>query len=199
MSAVTSQPEAPAAVLEGRSRTEARRRTPLSVVPAGPRRRGTPFVVFCFLVLASALVAVLVLNINVSGGQYELIRLRNQQTALTEQNQALTAQVENNAAPQNLAAKAARAGMVPAPAPGYINLDRLSVSGNPTAAVKKDAPKVLIPAPAVPGAPSPVTSGDKADDGTKGSSASGKKKDAARPEPVDLHGGTIEAPRQKGQ
>ncbi|MEH0110144.1 hypothetical protein V6N00_10565 [Tersicoccus sp. MR15.9] len=196
MSAVTTQPDAPAVhEAAGRARTEPRRRTPLSVVPAGPSRRRTPFVVFCFLVLASALVAVLVLNINVSGGQYELIKLRNEQTALTEGNEALTAQVENNVAPQNLAAKAAKAGMVPAPAPGYINLDRLSVSGNPTAAVKKDAPKVLIPAPAVPGAPSPVKTGDKADDGKKGSAAS----KGTAPQPVDLHGGTIEAPRQKGQ
>ncbi|OMH24264.1 hypothetical protein BKD30_08985 [Tersicoccus phoenicis] len=198
MSAVTSQPDAPAAPEARPARTEPRRRTALSVVPAGPSRRRTPFVVFCFLVLASALVAVLVLNVTMSGGQYTLIELRNEQTALTEQNQALTAQVENNVAPQNLAAKAAKAGMVPAPAPGYINLDRLSVSGNPTAAVKKDAPKVQIPAPAVPGAPSPATTDARVDDGKKGVKSSGTK-DPVRPRPVDLYGGTIEAPQQKGR
>lgn len=207
MSAVTSHPDAP--VTRGGAPVRVRpdadrgeragqsRRAPLSVVPAGPGRRRTPFVVFCFLVLAAALVAVLVLNINVSGGQYDLIRLRNQQTALTEENQALTAKVENNTAPQNLAARAAKAGMVPAPAPGYINLHALTVSGKPTAAVKKDTPKVAIPAPAVPGAP---VSGDaKAKAKDAGSATQKKTTETPKPQQVDLHGGSIEAPRQKGQ
>ncbi|KNC17671.1 hypothetical protein AC792_14060 [Arthrobacter sp. RIT-PI-e] len=124
-----------------------RTRTPLSVVPARPTRRRVPFAVFTLLVLAAALTAVLMLNISVSGKQYELVDLRNQQVALTQQNEALVLEVEGKEAPQNLASAATKLGMVDAPSFGMIDLSTGRVSGEPVPAQKGAEPEVLIAAP----------------------------------------------------
>lgn len=124
-----------------------RTRTPLSVVPARPAKRRVPFVVFSFVALVAALVTVLMLNISVSGTQYELVQLRGQQIALSQENQALEQKIENREAPQNLAAAATKLGMVASPTFGSIELDSLKVTGTPEAATKTDGPLALIPAP----------------------------------------------------
>ncbi|MHA7239027.1 hypothetical protein [Arthrobacter sp. TMS1-12-1] len=128
-------------------RTAPRPRTPLSVVPARPARRKVPFAVFTLLVLAAALAAVLMLNISVSGTQYELVQLRNQQTALSQQNEALVLDIEAREAPQNLAAAATKLGMVSSPTFGTIELDSKKVTGTPEPATKGPKPEVLIAAP----------------------------------------------------
>ncbi|WP_051477230.1 hypothetical protein [Arthrobacter sp. Br18] len=124
-----------------------RTRTPLSVVPARPAKRRIPFVVFSFVALVAALVTVLMLNISVSGTQYELVQLRGQQIALSQENQALEQKIENREAPQNLAAAATELGMVASPTFGSIEIDSLKVTGTPEAATKTDGPRALIPAP----------------------------------------------------
>lgn len=126
-----------------------RRRTPLSVVPAAPTRGRVPFAVFSMAALIAALVVVLMLNISVSSSQYKLVSLRGQEVALAEQNQALTQQLENLRAPQNLATAAHELDMVASPTFGIIDVDSLAVSGTPEPASGSDAPPVLVPAPAV--------------------------------------------------
>lgn len=126
-----------------------RRRTPLSVVPAGPARSRIPFAVFSMLALVVALVVVLMLNISVSSSQYRLVSLRGEEVALAEQNQALTQQLEHLQAPQNLAVAAGELDMVTSPTFGTIDVDSLTVTGSPEPARESDAPPVLVPAPAV--------------------------------------------------
>lgn len=139
-----------------------RSRTPLSVVQSAPRRRRTPFVLFCFGVLAAALMTVLVLNISVSSGQYELVQLRSEQAGLLRHNQELTQKVQNFEAPQNLAAKAAELGMVAATTKGQIDLKSMKVSGTPKPAEKADKPGAAIAAPSVSGAaPAQAASSDQ--------------------------------------
>ncbi|WP_104164243.1 hypothetical protein [Arthrobacter sp. SX1312] len=138
-------------------------RTPLSVVPARPARRKVPFAVFSLLVLAAALAAVLMLNISVSGTQYELVQLRNQQTALSQENEALVLAIEAREAPQNLAAAATKLGMVSSPTFGTIELDSMKVTGTPEPATEGPEPEVLIPAPNLGSDPTgPATDGDAA-------------------------------------
>ncbi|OUM42796.1 hypothetical protein [Arthrobacter sedimenti] len=127
--------------------TSPKPRTPLSVVPARPARRRVPFAVFSLLVLAAALAAVLMLNISVSGTQYELVQLRNQQVALSQQNEALVLEIEGKEAPQNLAAAATKLGMVSSPTFGTIELDSKKVTGTPEPATESPKPEVLIAAP----------------------------------------------------
>ena len=166
------------------------RRTPLSVVRSAPARRRAPFAIFCLGVLAAALLAVLVLNVSVSTGQYQLVQLRNDQLSLQKQNQELTQQVQNFQAPQNLAARAAQYGMVASTSNGQIDLKTLAVTGNAKAAEKGAPQGAVLATPAVPGqvsaAPAATTSAAPA--------AKPADKPAAK---VDLHGGSIPAPAQK--
>jgi hypothetical protein len=130
---------------------QAPRRTPLSVVPNSPARKRVPFALFCFTVLVLALGSVLVLNISVSSGQYKLVELRNEQVSLAQANEKLTQQLENNQAPQNLAAKAADLGMVTSPSVGSIDLGSQKVAGKPKAAEPGAAPELLVAQPENPG------------------------------------------------
>jgi hypothetical protein len=116
-----------------------------------------PFAVFSLLVLGAALAAVLMLNISVSGTQYELVQLRNQQVALSQQNDALVLEIEGKEAPQNLAASATKLGMVSSPTFGTIELDSKKVTGTPEPAKEGPKPEVLIAAPSIPAEqPAPV-------------------------------------------
>ncbi|MHA7263882.1 hypothetical protein ACX80W_11850 [Arthrobacter sp. TMN-37] len=126
-----------------------RPRTPLSVVPARPSRRRVPFAVFSCALLVAALVAVLILNISVSSTQYELVQLRGQQVALSQENEALVQRLEDRGAPQNLAAAATKLGMVSSPTFGSIDLETVKVTGNPEPAKEGSAPEALIAAPEV--------------------------------------------------
>lgn len=191
-------------------------RTPLSVVRTAPRKRRAPFVVFCFGLLAVALMAVLVLNISVSTAQYQLVQLRSEQSTLTKQNQDLTQQVQNSDAPQNLAAKATELGMVASTGKGQIDLSTLAVTGKAKPAVKGDAPGAVIAAPAVAGQLSvvpPATINEPLANRKPVESvpAPAAAAPAAVPAPpaaavtpappaapvVELHGGSVPAPAQK--
>jgi cell division protein FtsL len=198
-----------------------RSRTPLSLVRTVPRKRRAPFVVLCFGMLAVALIAVLVLNISVSTAQYQLVELRATQSTLTKQNQDLTQQVQNFEAPQNLAAQAAKLGMVPSTVKGQIDLSTLSVTGKATPAAKDGATGAVIPAPAVAGqltvvpppsksepldarkpvedtpAPAAATADAPAGATPKPDTAPAQAPAAAAVPPVDLHGGSVPAPEQK--
>ncbi|MDM7988897.1 hypothetical protein [Arthrobacter sp. zg-Y877] len=126
-----------------------RRRTPLSLVPAAARRRRAPFAVFCFAALVLGLASVLLLNISVSSGQYELVQLQGEKAELAQRNEALTQEIENHQAPQVLAAAAVKLGMVSSPSFGTIDLKTLAVTGSPEAAKEGDPAKLLIGAPSV--------------------------------------------------
>ncbi|MCH6470638.1 hypothetical protein [Sinomonas terrae] len=183
-------------------------RAPLSLVRTLPVRRRAPFAIFCLGVLAVALIAVLVLNISVTSGQYQLVELRNQQLSLEQQNQDLQQRVQNYEAPQNLAARAAQLGMVAATSKGQIDLKTLLVTGQPTPAQKGAPQGAVIAAPEVAGyaaspAPSPSPS-----DALKQTNAAAKATPAASPAPkatapaapappVVLNGGTVPAPQQR--
>ena len=202
-------------------------RTPLSVVPTGPARKRVPFAVFCFVVLVAALGCVLVLNISVSGGQYDIVKLRGEQVALAQQNEKLTQQLENRQAPQNLAAEAAQLGMVVSPSVGSIDLETMKVSGDPQAAKEGSAPSQLVERPELPAqaltpaeaaeAEAGAETGAEAPVETEAPAAAEKapeaeqqpaepKRAAEQPSaggsektfsPEELNGGTIPAPKQK--
>ncbi|NJC22079.1 hypothetical protein BJ994_001155 [Arthrobacter pigmenti] len=188
-----------------------RRRTPLSVVPARPTRGRVPFAVFSMLALVAALVVVLMLNISVSSSQYRLVSLRGEEVALAQENQALTQQLENLRAPQNLAVAAGELDMVASPTFGSIDIDSLTVTGSPEPAKESDAPPVLIPAPAVSTtndagtAPAPAEPAGAAGESELPAEAppssseetpAGEAEAAAPTEPEPTGGGTIPAPQQ---
>lgn len=192
-----------------------RRRTPLSVVPAAKRRRRAPVVIFCFIALILGLGAVLLLNISVSSGQYQLVQLQNERTELAQRNEALTQQLENHQAPQTLASQAAGLGMVTSSTFGSIDLQTLAVTGNPVPAEEGTPPTVLIPAPDVLTRPiTPAAAAPPEPAGEPVRAAEEREAEAAEavppvageeagdapaplPEEADLNGGTIPAPVQR--
>ncbi len=139
-------------------------RTPLSVVPARKRSRRLPLAVFLLTVLAAALATVLMLNISVSGTQYDLVQLRSKQVALQQQNEALVLEIETRQAPQSLAAQAAKLGMVSSPSFGTIELDTKKITGDPVPAVEGPEAEVLIAPPNLTGEPQPVPTEPSAED-----------------------------------
>lgn len=187
---------------------QAPRRTPLSVVPNSPARKRVPFALFCFTVLVLALGSVLMLNISVSSGQYKLVELRNEQVSLAQANEKLTQQLENNQAPQNLAAKAAELGMVTSPSVGSINLESQKVTGKPKAAEPGAAPELLVAQPENPVHQPAAKDGAGKKDGAP-AAAKEKAKPAAAAEAAaegdaapkqaekQLNGGSIPAPKQQ--
>lgn len=193
--------------------TKAKPRTPLSLVPASTRSRRAGFAVFCFALLLAALVGVLVINVNVASSQYDIVGLHSDEQALKQENEALTQELQNLQAPQNVAAKAAELGMVTPGAVASINLDTQKITGKATAAEKGKLPTSLVAAPEVPGDHAPskgaderaVTDGQSAATEPAGVPAgSGTTVDQMKPtentqetSTQDLNGGTIPAPAQQ--
>ncbi|GAB2890470.1 hypothetical protein [Neomicrococcus lactis] len=134
-----------------------RRRIPLSVVPnVSPQRRGR-IAMFLGLILAAALAAVLVLNITVSNGQYDVVKLRGEETILSQQNESLRQQVDYLQAPQNLAASAAKLGMVSPGTTATIDLTQGKVFGSTTAATSETQVGQLVALPENPVTVAPGT------------------------------------------
>ncbi|MGI8614231.1 MAG: hypothetical protein ACR2KL_09890 [Nocardioidaceae bacterium] len=86
-------------------------------------------------ILVAGLVGLLLLNLSMQNGAFELAGLQTQSDALHTQQQALTLDVESASSTQHLANKAVALGMVPNPDPVFLNLSDGSVTGHPTPAV----------------------------------------------------------------
>ncbi|NVN00219.1 hypothetical protein [Arthrobacter sp. SDTb3-6] len=173
-------------------------RTPLSLVVSAPRRSRKPVVVSLFLLVLGALTAVLVMSVSVSQGQYQLVDLKNQQVALEKSNQALDLELSAKEAPQALVAQATAMGMVPAAAPGQIDVRTKRVTGNPQPASADTKGLVVLPPADVNRPPAGVKSTTTADQ-PKAEKPVGGTPAAAAPSAVtpDLNGGTIPAPAQR--
>ena len=94
------------------------KRTPSSAARLFPARAGHPgsgmFAALCMLLLAGGLVALLMLNTSMAEGSFTLHRLQATSGELTDTEEALTAAIDAQRSPANLAARAAQLGMVPA-------------------------------------------------------------------------------------
>ena len=119
-------------------------RAPLSVVPGRARRQRFSTVVLSLVALVVALASILVLTIQISGGQYRLVELRAQEQALSQQNEALTQDLEFYSAPQNLAVMATDLGMVPAQDSGTVDLTDGTVEGDPLPAQPQENHEILV-------------------------------------------------------
>ena len=106
------------------------------------------------LVVSGVLIAgmglVLVINTSLAQGAFTISELKQEQAALTQQEQALSEVVAAAAAPEVLAKKARAMGMVPATTPVFLNVENGKVLGKPKAAAGAVAgrPALLTPADA---------------------------------------------------
>lgn len=181
------------------------RRRPLSVVPRRASRRSrVSTVVMCALALAAALVGILVLNIQITQGQYELTELTGQQRALSQENEALTQDIEANSAPQNLAARANDLGMVSAKDVGSVDIASGAVSAPSAVAEKGDPQNILVPPAKMKGSDAAEANRRAAEERAEKRAKEGADKKTAEREAAqkaddarDLNGGSLPAPSQR--
>jgi hypothetical protein len=112
----------------------------LRVVAPMPRRSAGGLALLSVGLLGLGLLVLLLLNISIGKGAFALTELQKQQRQLTEDRQSLAEQVEAVSAPQKLAAKARKLGMVPAPNTAFVLVPDGTLQGEPemaTAPAKK--------------------------------------------------------------
>jgi hypothetical protein len=102
----------------------------LRVVP-GRTASGSPVgvAITCLLLLVGGLMSLLMVNISLGHGSYELDRLQRDSVRLAEQRAALRDSLARRAAPQELERAARRYGMVPAKEVTFISLKDGTVVG----------------------------------------------------------------------
>lgn len=176
-------------------------RAPLSVVPNRARRRRVSTVVLSLLALVLALATILVLNIQISGGQYRLVELRAQEQALSQHNESLTQDLEFYGAPQNLAVMASDLGMVPAESSGTVDLTDGTVEGDPQPAQPEEDHTILVDHAHQTGSEAADRAAQRAEDRAR-EKAEQEREDAERrerraAEPADVDGGSLPAPQQR--
>lgn len=92
---------------------------------SGPRQTAgsvIPFVVLCVLVVVIALVSVLLLNTSMVKGAYDAHDLSIEISDLEQRRAELLTEIDAQAAPQQLADRAAELGMVPVTTVGFVSL-----------------------------------------------------------------------------
>jgi hypothetical protein len=120
-------------------------RPQLRVVSARHSRPQLRLAISAMALLGGGLVLLLVLNISLSRGSYELYQGELRQHLLAEQQQVLREQLMANQAPQHLARRARALGMVPAPNPAFVRLPDGSVVGVPAIAQAAVKPTTAQP------------------------------------------------------
>ncbi|GAB3084809.1 hypothetical protein [Pedococcus soli] len=143
---------------------------PLRVVPAAIGQPGNGvFAALCMTLLVAGLVALLMLNTAMAEGSFTLHRLQATSGELTDTQQALTQAIDAQRSPANLAARAAKLGMVPADSAAFLRLSDGKVLGVASPA-KKQAGFTVVTAPEATSASSAAakSTGPKTTVSTKG-------------------------------
>lgn len=181
----------------GGQEAESQRRPALRVITGGTKRKSAWFLLSYLVPIVAAVVIILSINVTVSARQYGVVQMKHEQLTLTQQNEALTQQIKNLQAPQNLAAQAAELGMVMPASVGSVDVQKQQVKGNPTPARKSDKPTTWVAKPGVAASSEPVVVKTP----QKGSGADATRATApgagAPLAEQELNGGTIPAPRQR--
>ncbi|RMI08639.1 hypothetical protein [Cellulomonas triticagri] len=99
------------------------------VRPPAQARTHVPFVVTCMAILAGALLSALLLNTQLAAGAYETRTMDVRLAELARSEQQLSAEIDANKSPAQLAARATELGMQPAGATGWLRLADGTVSG----------------------------------------------------------------------
>jgi len=118
---------------------DSRQRVTISLVPRikeSNRRSMVTMSAILVLLAFSVIVTLVLLNTSVAQRQYDIVSLRNQERALSQENQSLLKEAQSLAAPQALAAKAKDLGLVSPGAPGLISLSEGKVTQEAEDAVK---------------------------------------------------------------
>jgi hypothetical protein len=108
------------------------------------RARGSQFVVLVAGMLVSGLIGLLLLNLSMQKGAFELARLEEQTSALRTGEQSLTFDLDRLESTQHLYRRARTLGMVPNSSPVFLDLTDGSVIGTPVPAAPPPEPTVAV-------------------------------------------------------
>lgn len=108
----------------GSTRAQAAATRPdLRVIRAAAPARGTlPFLAMNILILATALIASMLLNAQMASTAYRMKEVQVEVNIMNDHVETLRTQVQEASAPDALASRASELGMVPAGAPGVVDL-----------------------------------------------------------------------------
>lgn len=115
-----------------------RERASLQVVTPTDRTGSAWFPAACVALLLAGLAAVLGLNTSMAQDAFEVSALEARSATLADTEDSLTHTINDRSAPQRLATKAHRLGMVPAGSAAFIDTDKGTVLGVATVAKKPD-------------------------------------------------------------
>jgi hypothetical protein len=137
---VPARPELRLVAGEGQAR-------PKRPVPAVSRRRA-PFVLLLLALLVGTTLGLLVLNTAIAVDSLKATALRSANTQRSQEIQRLQRQVITAGTPEQVAADAAKAGMVPSGQPGFLVIDRdgrSTLRGTPQPAPRPPAAPTSAP------------------------------------------------------
>ena len=118
----------------GSARAQASTRPNLRVIrAAAPARSTLPFLAMNILILAGALIASMLLNAQMASTAYRMKEVQVEVNIMNDHVETLRTEVQEASAPDTLATKASELGMVPAGAPGVVDLNSSQLT-NGTAA-----------------------------------------------------------------
>lgn len=121
------------------------------VSPLRPERAGRGmFALVVTAVLGIGMLAILLINTSLAQGAFTISELKSEQSALLQQEEALTEAVAAIAAPESLEQQARAMGMVPSENPVFLDVTTGKVLGKPKAApgTRSTMPQLLTPADA---------------------------------------------------
>ena len=107
--------------------------TPVTAPP-----RTLPFALFCSVLLALGLMALLFINMSLAKGAYALHDLQTRAVSLEEDEQLLREELATLESPSHLAEQARRIGMVPGTVPVFLDVSDRSLTGTPLPAPSAD-------------------------------------------------------------
>jgi len=111
------------------ARPELRVVPPTTPVKAPPRT--LPFALFCSMLLAAGLMALLLINMSLAQGAYQLHDLQTRAAMLQEDEQQLREELAMLESPSHLAREARKIGMVPGTVPVFLDVSDRSLTGKP--------------------------------------------------------------------
>lgn len=182
LAAASSRASSPSRPPAGGRQPVAPTRPALQVVQAPVVQRGrAAAAVLAMLLLAAGLVTLLLINTGLAQGSFRLDALQNTSDVLSDRQQALTEDIEAQAAPQRLAARARSMGMVPSESEAFIRLSDGKVFGVAEPAKGPARPTVTTPATTATGSggtgrtTSPAATKGATKTATKGGTTSGTR------------------------
>lgn len=168
----------------------------LSAVPRRQLRPArAPFVGLVVGLLAAALMALLLMNTQIARNSFLVNSLQQKNAQLDVRQQQLQQGVDAQAAPNALAARASRLGLVPAGQPAFIELPDGKVLGVPAPAVKPKPIRIKGVGPGAAATSAPTRSVGPSASATPSSRSSARATSSARPSaPATPTAGTPSAP-----